>query len=465
MRSGIACLWVVALVAVGCQDTTLSRTKPEIVVEPEVLSFGEVSLLSIENQPLTVKNEGTGYLEIMNIEVLDDEGAFWVSGDPYTLVGDEDWSVNVSFAPVLEELQQSQLRITSNDPEQPLVDVALEGSGVRPVLDILPSALHFDTSEGAEAESQTVVMDSTGSGPVVITGIEIGVDEEGAFSVAVPASVSMPYLLEPGLSIEVSVDHVPVIGASYGAELHVYSNDLNDEDQAVTLTASGTGAAGEPPVVEITSPASGSAVEDGMTVDFDGLVSDPDQPPETLVTYFQSNLQGNLGTVFPDGDGNVSLDGVELEIGTHTVTLVAIDDQANTAQDAVIVMVWEPGQTFDYVISGGDTPFHYFFVDDDIIFYLDEVPFFVDSDGSQDLHAPVAVTAEVGAILRIEATDYVACTKAIDALSLHLNEANIQLLSDAVSVSACDDHEDYDAAYAGPWPNTFLNEQYVIAIP
>jgi len=465
MRDRIAWVWVVALLAAGCQDTTLSRTRPQIVVEPETLSFGQVSLLSIESLPLTVKNEGTGYLEIMGMEVLDDDGAFWVSGDPYTLVGDEDWSVSVSFAPVAEEEQQSQLRITCNDTEQPVVDVVLQGSGVRPVLDILPSALHFDTSEGAEAGSQTVVMESVGSGPVVITGVEIGEDEEEAFEVTVPESVFLPYVLEPGLSIEVTVDHTPVIGGTYGASMHVYSNDLNDENQVVTLTASGTGATGEPPTVEITSPVSGFAVEDGVTVDFAGVVSDPDQAPETLVTYFQSNLQGNLGTVFPDGDGNVTLDSVALDIGTHTVSLVAIDDQANTSQAAVVVMVWEPGQTFDYVISGGDTPYHYFFVDDDVTFYLNEVPFFVDADGSQDLHAPVAVTAEVGDILRIEATDYVACTKAIDALTLHLNDANIQLLSDAVSVSACEDHEDYDASYDGPWPNTFLNEQYVIAIP
>jgi len=465
MRNRIAWVWVVALLAAGCQDTTLSRTKPQIVVEPDVMAFGQVSLLSIETLPLTVKNEGTGYLEIMSIDVLDNEGAFWVSGDPYTLVGDEDWAVNVSFAPVAEELQSSQLRITCNDPEQPVVDVSLEGTGVRPVLDILPSALHFDTSEGAEAESQTVVMESVGSGPVVITGVEIGADDEGAFAATVPESVFLPYVLEPGLSIEVTVDHQPVIGGTYGAEMHVYSNDLNDEDQMVTLTASGTGMTGDPPIVEITSPVSGYAVEDGVVVDFTGVVSDPDQTPETLVTYFQSNLQGNLGTVFPDTDGNVSLDGVELEIGTHTVTLVAIDDQANMSQAAVIVMVWEPGQTFDYVISGGDTEFHYFFVDDDITFYLNEVPIFVDADGSQDLHAPVPLTAEVGDILRIEAIDHVACTKALDALYLHLNESNVQLLSDAVSVSACDDHEDYDAAYTGPWPNTFLNEQYVIAIP
>lgn len=461
----LSLLCLLAVAQWGCSETTLSRAEALIAVEPEALTFGDVSLLTIQSEPLKVINEGSGWLEIEGIEVLDDEGSFWASSDPYSLIGDEEWTLNVSFAPVEEAPQNAILRLTSNAVDSPVVDIPLDGVGVRPVLDLLPSAMHFDTSEGATTESQTVVLESTGSGPVLITELAMLEDEEAAFTYALPAAVLLPYLLEPGLSIEVTVTHEPVIGGTYGAELHIYSNDLNDEDQTVTLAASGAGATGNEPVVEITEPGNGHAMELGGLVDLVGVVSDVDQDADTLVVFFQSDAQGNLGTVTPDLDGNVAILDLALDAGTHNITLLAIDNQGNTGSDTVSVLVWEEGQTFDYVISGGDTPYHYFMVDDDVNLYLNGSLFFTDNDGGQNLHAPVAVTAAPGDVIRIQATDQIACSKVLDALYLHLNDANIQPLNDLVSVSACEEHDDYDPDYEGPWPNVFLDEQYVITIP
>ena len=446
---------LVALLGSGCNETELSRADVRIEVSPESISFGDVNLLSLVSEPITVTNAGTGWLEISGFEVVEESGSFWVATDPYTLVGAEEWSFSVSFAPTIEEPLAGSVRVYSNDAEQPVVDIPVDGTGVRPILDVTPTALHFDTSEGAEASSQTVLLESAGSGAALIGEIALLEDTEGAFAFSLPPSVTLPYALDPGLSVEVTVIHEPVIGGAYGADLHIYSDDLNDEDQAVVITASGTGSGGEPPVVEITEPSSGHAVEEGENVDLVGI-----RPPAA-----QSDLQGNLGTVFPDAKGNVSLADIELELGTHLVSLVAVDNQSNVTTDTVSVLVWEEGQTFEYTISGGDSAYHYFMIDDDITLYLNDVPFFVDTDGNQNLHPPVAVTAAVGDVLRIEAVDHVACTKALDGLYLHLNESNVQLLNDFLSVSACDDHEDYDEAYEGPWPNTFLDEQYVITIP
>ena len=460
-------LSLVALAQLGCSETTLSRSEAQIAVEPESISFGSVNLLTIQSEPLKVINEGSGWLEIQGIEMLDDEGegSFWASSDPYSLIGDEEWTLNVSFAPVEELGQDAVLRLTSNAVDSPVVDIPLDGVGVRPVLDLLPSAMHFDTSEGATTESQTLVLESAGSGGVLIHELAMIEDEESAFSYELPAAVLLPYMLEPGLSIEVTITHEPVIGGAYGAELHVYSNDLNDEDQTVTLAASGSGATGNTPEVEITEPGSGHAMELGDLVDLVGIVTDADQDADTLVVYFQSDAQGNLGTVAPDVDGNVSILDAELDAGTHNITLLAIDNQGNTGSDTVSVLVWEEGQTFDYVISGGDTPYHYFMIDDDVNLYLNGSLFFTDNDANQNLHAPVAVTAMPGDVIRIEATDQIACSKALDGLYLHLNDANIQPLNDLISVSACEEHDDYDPDYEGPWPNVFLDEQYVITIP
>ncbi len=454
------------LAGTSCSETNIANARPQIAVDPGTLEFGPVSLLTIATDQVVLENNGTGWLEFESIEVVDSAGgSFWPSTEPQAIGSGDEWVLNVSFAPVLEEDASGTLRITSNSVEQAVVDIALTGTGVRPILDVTPTAHHFDTSDGAGTETDTVTLESTGSGPVIVQDIFVEGDEFDAFNVSLPPTVQLPHSLDPGLSIEVDIVHVPEIGESYQAQMHVLSNDLNDEDQVVQLSASGQGTGGEPPECTVTSPNSGYALEVGGVFDLEGLVTDVDQPASTLVAYVQSDLQGNLGPVMPDAKGNVVLPDIALDLGSHTVSLVAIDNDNNVCSAPITVLVWEEGQTFDYTISGGDTIYHWWNVDDDVTFLLNGAPFFVDDNDEQDLHPPVPLTAAPGDTLQIVATDEVACTAILDGLFLHLNDNNIQPLNEDFCKSDCDDHPCHDASYTGPWPNDFLSEQYVIAIP
>ena len=469
MRSSSAVAPLTALAVLGlggCSETQLANAIAQITVSPGSVTFGEVSLLTIANSGVQVSNVGNGPLHFLQVAVVDnDDHSFWISGEPQSVPPGDDFVLTASFAPTDEAVLSAILRITTNSQAEAVLDIPLSGVGVRPILDVTPSALHFDTSEGSVEEAKTVVLESSGSGSVIVSELQILDDTQGAFGYDLPNTVELPYELEPGLSVELEVRHDAAIGLSYGATLHVYSNDLNDEDQTVIISASGQAAAGEPPEVTITEPVSGFAIEEGGAVDLAGVVTDAEQEPPTLVVYFQSDLQGNLGAVVPDAEGDVALSDIPLELGSHTISLIAIDNQSNMSSDSINVLVWEEGETFDYVISGGDTPYHYFMVDDDISFYLNGQLVYLDDDGGQNLHAPVPVTATPGDTLRLVAEDVQACTKVLDALFLHLNDANIQPLNDALSVSACEDHDDYDPGYEGPWPNVFLDEQYVITTP
>jgi hypothetical protein len=463
--------WVTLAVAVlvstsGCSETNVANARPQIEVNPTSLDYGHVSLLTIATDQIVLSNNGTGWLEFESIEVVESSGgSFWPSTEPQAIGSGDEWVLNVSFAPVLEEAANGTLRITSNSVEQAVVDITLGGDGVRPILDVTPTAHHFDTSDGAGTETDTVTLESSGSGPVIVQDVFIEGDDFGAFNVSLPPTVQLPHSLDPGLSIEVDIIHVPEIGESYQAQMHILSNDINDEDQVVQLSASGQGTGGEPPECLITTPNSGFALEVGGAFDLEGLVTDVDQDNNTLVAYLQSDLQGNLGPLFPDAKGNVTLDDIELELGSHTVSLVAIDNENNLCSHPITVLIWEQGQTFDYMISGGASAYHYFAVDDDLAIYLDGDAVFIDNDGQQNLMAPIPITAEPGQTLRIVASDQIACTGILDALVLHLNDNNVQPLNDEFCKSDCEEHQCYDPTYTGPWPNDFLDQQFVIAIP
>ncbi len=452
----------------GCQDTNIANAQPQIAVNPTSLSYGSVSLMSVHSAPIEVSNTGTGWLEFEEITVVDDAGgAFWCSQTPQAISSSEPWVLQVAFAPIEDEDHSGILRLASNSIEDTVLDIPLDGLGYRPVLDIDPDTLYYDTAEGSEAETQVVVLESTGTGPVALQEVFIDGDEEGAFSVELPASVDTPYQLEVGLSIELQVHHDPVIGEDYEATLQVLSDDLNDEVQVVDLVAGDGGSSGSEPVVEITEPNNGFALEVGSLLDLAGTVYDADQSSDTLVIYFYSSIQGNLGMVDDsDGDGNVSLADVELELGAHTISLFAQDNDLNVGSDSISALVWEEGQTFDYVISGGDTIYHYFAVDDDITIYLNGSPIYVDADGGDNQHAPIPLEAAPGDTLRIVATDNIAWNRVLEGLFLHLNEGNIQTLNDPYAGSGVEGDPNYDANYdIDELPYVFLDEEYVISIP
>ncbi len=104
----------------------------------------------------------------------------------------------------------------------------------------------------------------------------------------------------------------------------------NDQNVGVYNTA---------PSVVITSPEDGAVIPPGELVELQGRTTDDQQSPDTLVVSWSSSLDGPLGEVSPDGDGIGTLALTGLSIGTHAITLTAMDDAAASAQQTITVDV------------------------------------------------------------------------------------------------------------------------------
>ncbi len=95
--------------------------------------FPDTDLLSASTRTFTVRNSGNGPLLIDTVELLGPHAAgFTVAQTPATPLEPEGVSsLQVTFRPTVQGPWIATLRITSNDPAQPVYEVDLEGIGGR----------------------------------------------------------------------------------------------------------------------------------------------------------------------------------------------------------------------------------------------------------------------------------------------------------------------------------------------
>jgi hypothetical protein len=96
------------------------------------------------------------------------------------------------------------------------------------------------------------------------------------------------------------------------------------------------------PSCEILLPLTGAAYGLGDTVVFEGLATDPDSDPTTLVAEWRSDKDGQIGLLVPASDGSLRLPVAALSANEHRVTLKVTDPFGATCVDDVLVSVNAP---------------------------------------------------------------------------------------------------------------------------
>ena len=134
IRRASACLLISAL-AVGCDDDPAGPDdSPDIGASVLALNFGEIDLSfgASVTQMVTVTNSGDGDLQIQSVSLIGaDAGEFALeSGDgAATLDDDASQDIVVFFDPASTGAKDATLRIMSDDPDEPTLDVDVSGTG------------------------------------------------------------------------------------------------------------------------------------------------------------------------------------------------------------------------------------------------------------------------------------------------------------------------------------------------
>ena len=100
---------------------------PDIAVDPDSVDFGVVGIGYPKSLPLLVSNPGTDTLTVTNVATGLAE--FSVDAISFALGPDCDTTVNVTFAPTVTAQVWDTVSISSDDPDEPLYEVLLVGSG------------------------------------------------------------------------------------------------------------------------------------------------------------------------------------------------------------------------------------------------------------------------------------------------------------------------------------------------
>lgn len=219
---------------------------PEIAVEPENLNFGEIEVDSFRMLSITISNTGDMLLIGALRLIPGDTPAYSIDLDDLELSVNpgEQLNVPIIFEPPDQAEYMARLRIESNDPDQEVIEVELQGVGivVPPDINIAPQALDFGPVNIENDRTLSFTISNNGEGR--LEGTINLVEGEVPFEIR---RNDPHFITIPGADLVVAITFSPRQREEFAAVVRVESNDPDEAVIDVELAGRGVG---QPPVVE-----------------------------------------------------------------------------------------------------------------------------------------------------------------------------------------------------------------------
>jgi hypothetical protein len=107
----------------------LPATTPDISVAQTPLDFGSVKSGKKVTKTLKITNNGTGDL-VITLSGLEGTDFSIQGSSGVTIKGKKNYSLKVLFTPTSGGLKTAKLEIHSNDPDTPILEIPLSGTGL-----------------------------------------------------------------------------------------------------------------------------------------------------------------------------------------------------------------------------------------------------------------------------------------------------------------------------------------------
>lgn len=143
----------------------------DILVTPTTLSFGSVKIGETTTGAFTIKNVGAGTLVVEGIKFDFASSGFSVdTGGSFSLApGDDPRVITVRFAPNVGGIETGRLAITSDDQNERISYVDLEGNGLAGRIELSATVLDFGDVGIGDERGRKMVCRNTGDAPLKLT--------------------------------------------------------------------------------------------------------------------------------------------------------------------------------------------------------------------------------------------------------------------------------------------------------
>lgn len=210
------------------------QTASNISTNLSTIQFGEVLVGDGLTKNLKVYNTGDGNLSITNI-VSSNAVFTFTGGTTYTVVPNDSVTIPVQFAPTAETAYTETLTITSNDPDQGSLVVALKGTGtmLHPALSVNPTSLDYGNVPVGMYVNKTIVVTNNGQAALNITNITT---EHAYYTYSGSTTIT----LLPTQNTTLTVRFRPQLATDLNSKLIIVSNDPTNPTKQVDLLGHGT---------------------------------------------------------------------------------------------------------------------------------------------------------------------------------------------------------------------------------
>ncbi len=132
VRARARCAQDISVVSDWSSVLTVKISVPDISVTPAVYDYGNIKVKRSKKASFSVKNDGTVNLTLSSSIVGADASIFRIriGGGSKKIKPGKTLTINVAFRPASAGSKEATLRITSNDPSQPIIDIPLNGTGM-----------------------------------------------------------------------------------------------------------------------------------------------------------------------------------------------------------------------------------------------------------------------------------------------------------------------------------------------